>query len=114
MCLGGLHELPGGGAAWLEGAARSGPAEGVGAAVDGVGAGVDGVGAGVDGVDGAGVGAAGGSGAGVGGAGVGGAGVVVALARTRPGRPPRFTAAQARELAATLTTLADELDPLST
>ncbi|WP_157574889.1 hypothetical protein [Jiangella muralis] len=45
---------------------------------------------------------------------MGDAGVVVALARTHPGRPPRFTAAEARELAATLTTLADALDPLST
>ncbi|SDT31804.1 hypothetical protein [Jiangella sp. DSM 45060] len=93
MCLGGLHELPGGGAAWLEGAVGRVPSEAAGAGVDG----------------------AGGDGAGVDGAGVGrGAGVVVALARTHPGRPPRFTAAQARELAATLTTLADELDPLST
>lgn len=102
MCLGGLHELPGGGAAWLEGAVGRVPSEGAGAGV--AGAGVDGAGG-----DGAGVGAAG-VGAGVG----RGAGVVVALARTHPGRPPRFTAAQARELAATLTTLADELDPLST
>lgn len=36
--------------------------------------------------------------------------MVVALPRPDPRRLPRFTAAEARELAATLTALANELD----
>lgn len=68
MCLGGLHDLPGGGAAWLQGARRDGSDGGAGA------------------------------------------GVVVSLIRSDARRPPRFSAAEVRELAALLTALADELE----
>lgn len=71
VCLGDLHELPGGGAAWLEGAS---------------------------------------DGARRGGTSGGSAAVVVVLARPDARRSPRFTAREAREIAAALTALADEIE----